>query len=256
MISVCILTKNSEKTIEKTLNSCKTFSEVILLDTGSSDLTLSIARNYPNVSVYKRPFSGFGELRNHLATLASNDWILALDSDEEVSPELIEEFTSLSLDSRFVYSIPRKNFLNKKWIRGCGWWPDRVKRLYNRKKTKFNHAMVHESLEESKTILLKHPLFHTPYRSTEEFLAKMQHYSSLFAEQYKGKRKSSFKKALGHGFFAFFKSYLLKRGFLDGKEGFIISLYNANTAFYKYLKLYELTTFGSPCRQEIHRSKA
>ena len=255
MISVCILTKNSEKTIDKTLDSCKNFAEVILLDTGSDDLTLSIAKKYPNVKVFEKLFSGFGELRNHLASLASNDWILALDSDEVLSPELVQEIFSLSLDSDTAYTIPRKNFLNQKWIRGCGWSPDRVKRLYHRKKTKFSLAKVHESLEEKKTTPLQNPLLHTPYRSTDEFLAKMQHYSSLFAEQYKGKKMSSFKKALGHAFFAFFKSFILKHGLFDGKEGFIISLYNANTTFYKYLKLSEMTISDSHLPQESHRSK-
>ena len=102
--------------------------------------------------------------------------------------------------------------------------------------------MVHESVlrKNLKVIQLKHPIFHTPYRTTFDFLAKMQHYSTLFAEQNQNKKKSSLAIAFTHATFAFFKSYFLQRGFMDGKEGFIISLYNANTAFYKYIKLKEL----------------
>ncbi len=254
MISICILTKNSEATIQETLDSVQAFEEILILDTGSTDTTLSIAKGYPNVKIFESPFCGFGELRNKVAAYAKNDWILALDSDEILPPALIQEILSLTLDPACAYTIPRKNFLNKKWIKGCGWYPDRVARLYNRKETQFCFSKVHESLETKNLISLKNPLLHTPYRSTQEFLVKMQHYSTLFAEQYKGKRKSSFRKALGHGLFAFFRSYLLKKGFLDGSEGFTISLYNANTAFYKYLKLKEIlnNSFASSSAK-IHR---
>lgn len=242
-ISVCILTKNCEATLPSTLASLSLFPEVVLLDNGSTEDTLKLAKGFPNVKIFESPFLGFGPLRNRAAQLASNDWILALDSDEILSPSLIEELLSIPLDSQKVYSIPRHNFYNGKRIRGCGWDPERVLRLYHRQRTSYSDAPVHESLLSSqmKLIPLKHPLLHTPYRSTADFLSKMQHYTTLFAEQYRGKRRSSFAKALGHGFFAFFRSYILKRGFLCGKEGFIISLYNGNTAFYKYLKLSELS---------------
>ncbi|MFI5343393.1 MAG: glycosyltransferase family 2 protein [Chlamydiales bacterium] len=240
MISVCILTKNGQATIRATLDSVRLFPEVLILDTESTDDTISIAKKYPNVKVHETTFCGFGPLRNIIAERASHDWILAIDSDEILSEGLIQEILSLSLDSSFAYTIPRHNFYRGKRILGCGWSPDAVARLYHRKTTRFSAAKVHESLETKNLIPLQYPLLHTPYRSTSDFLAKMQHYSTLFAEQYKGKRKSSFTKALVHGFFAFFRSYLLKRGMIDGTEGFIISLYNANTAFYKYLKLNEL----------------
>ncbi len=240
MITVCILTKNAERTIQSTLESVKSFPEVILLDTGSTDATLEMAKKYPNVEVRKAPFCGFGPLRNEIAAYAKNDWILALDSDEILSPSLIQEIHTLSPTSQIAYTIERHNFFNGKRIQGCGWSPDRVARLYHRKYTQFSPSFVHEALETPNLRSLQSPLLHTPYQSTGDFLAKMQHYSTLFAEQNRGKKTSSFKKALGHAAFAFFRSYFLKRGFLDGAEGFIISLYNGNTAFYKYLKLKEL----------------
>lgn len=239
MISVCILSKNSEKTLASTLESAKSFPEIILLDTGSKDQTIRIAKEYPNVKVFETLFKGFGPLRNEAASLASFDWILALDSDEIISPSLLLELSSMTLNPKVAYSMPRHNFYNGKRIKGCGWSPDRVVRLYNKNYVQFSKASVHESLELYPQIPFRSPLFHTPYRSTSDFLLKMEHYSSLFAEQYKGKRKSSFSKALLHSSFAFFRSYFLKRGIFDGKEGFAISLYNANTAFYKYLKLFE-----------------
>ncbi len=242
MISVCILTKNSAKTLSATLESTRLFREVLLLDNGSTDETLSLAQEYPNVHIHHSPFLGFGVLRNLAATKALCDWILALDSDEVLSPALLQEIDALSLqESSCIYSLRRRNFYQGREIFGCGWSPDWVERLYHRTQTSFGNQRVHESLQKGpgQCIPLHHPLLHTPYRSTEEFLAKMQHYSTLFAEEQAGKRHISFAGALGHSAFAFLKSYFLQKGLFDGKEGFFLSLYNANCTFYKYMKLLE-----------------
>lgn len=232
-----MLTKNCADTIEATLTAVRSFPEVIVLDNGSTDATLEIAKRFPNVQIHTSPFIGFGPLRNAAAKLAKHDWILALDSDEVPSPLLIEELFALQPDSRVAYAVRRHNYYNGKWIRGCGWDPEWVARLYHRGKCQYSESAVHESLIADQVVRLKGPLIHTPYRSTAEFLHKMQHYSTLFAEQNKG--KSSFGKAVLHGFFAFFRSYFLKKGWRCGAEGFVISMYNGNTAFYKYLKLAE-----------------
>lgn len=241
MITVCLLAKNSEATIAKALHSVQEFPEVIVLDNGSTDQTIPIAHGFPNVRVIHTVFKGFGPLRNEATSYASNDWILALDTDEEISPNLLEEIKGLKLTQDTVYSMPRKNTYNGKHIKGCGWHPDRVIRLYNRQATKYTDAEVHESVITHRLEVkqLKSPLMHVPFRSTAEFLAKMQHYSTLYAKEHAGKKRSCLTKALTHSFFAFCRSYFLQRGFLLGAEGFIISLYNANTAFYKYVKLWE-----------------
>jgi glycosyltransferase involved in cell wall biosynthesis len=239
MITVCILTKNAAATIKATLDSTRSFSEVLILDNGSTDHTLEIASQYPNVKICKSPFIGFGPLRNEAADLASNGWILALDSDEVLSPPLLQELSHLKLDPQESYTVARHNFYNGKRIRGCGWDPEYVARLYHRENTRYSTAQVHESLLAIKLHPLQSPLLHTPYRSTADFLAKMQHYSTLFAEQYRHKKRSSLAIALVHGIYAFIRSYFLKRGVFCGKEGFIISLYNGNVTFYKYLKLAE-----------------
>lgn len=242
MITVCILTKNSAATLAATLDSTTSFPEVILLDNGSTDATLKVASRYPNVRVETRAFEGFGRLRNLAAELASHDWILALDSDEVLSPALLAELKALSLAPQTVYSIPRQNYYNGKHIKGCGWHPDRVLRLYNRRWTAYGETRVHESLRTppgSAVHKLRAPLLHTPFRSAGEFLAKMQHYSTLFAEEHAGKKKASAIKAFFHGSWAFFRSYVLQKGFLLGAEGFMVSLYNAGSVTYKYLKLLE-----------------
>ena len=223
------------------MDSTISFPEVLLVDNGSMDETFEIGRKYPNVKIFYTPFLGFGPLRNKGASLAQNDWILALDSDEILSPSLIQEIDKLHLEKEAVYSICRHNFYNNKQIKGCGWHPEKVIRLYHRSSTSYCQSNVHESIikKDLKVIFLKHPILHTPYRTTSDFLAKMEHYSTLFAEQNQNKKKSSFITAIAHAFFAFFRSYVVKRGFLDGKEGFLISLYNGNTTFYKYIKLTE-----------------
>ena len=242
-ISVTILTKNSEPTLRFTLESVKDFPEVIVYDSGSTDKTLSIAQEFDNVRIVQGTFCGFGPTHNLATAQASHDWVLSIDSDEVLSPELVAEIQNLKLDLSQVYSLNRKNYFNQKWIRWCGGWhPDPVIRLYHRKMTQFSDAQVHEKIlsDHLQVVNLASPLMHTPYRNLSDFLSKMQTYSTLFAEQNRGKRNSSLKKAILHGWLAFFKSYVFKRGFLGGKEGFIISMYNGHTTFYKYLKLMEV----------------
>lgn len=240
-VSVTILTKNSEKHLEEVLCSLVKFDEVLLYDNGSTDRTLEIAKRFPNTKIVIGTFEGFGKTHNKASEAATHDWILSIDSDEIASAEMVEEIASLSWEFNNVYSFPRHNYFEGKWIRWCGWYPDRQYRLYNRKKTHFTNAEVHEAIitKNCTHIPLNSPIIHYSYANQTDFLAKMQSYSTLFAKQYAGKRKSSIPIAIGHGIGAFCKSYFLKLGFLGGAQGFIISIYNGNTAFYKYLKLRE-----------------
>lgn len=241
-ISVTVLTKNSQKYLREVLNALKDFNEVLVYDTGSTDNSLKIASEFPNTTILERHFVGFGPTHNVASNSARNNWILSIDSDEVVTKELANEISNLSLQSGCVYSFPRHNEYKGKWIKWCGWYPDRQIRLYNRTETQFTDALVHESImvKDFKEIKLEHPIRHYSYAHVADFLEKMQSYSTLFAKQYHGLRSSSTLTAALHGIFAFFKSYILKRGFLGGAEGFEISVYNGNTAFYKYLKLAEM----------------
>lgn len=241
LISATILTKNSQKYIVEVLESLSSLDEILICDTGSTDRTLEIVKEFPKVKIEQCPFIGFGPTHNLATTLAKNDWILSIDSDEILTPELVKEVSSLSLERGTVYSFPRHNEYKGKYIRGCGWSPDRQVRLYHRLDTRFTDVQVHERIMSDglKHVKLSGALRHYSYDSVSDFLLKMQSYSTLFAKEYQGKKSSSHCKALLHGFFAFFKSYILKKGFLDGSQGLEISIYNANTAFYKYLKLAE-----------------
>lgn len=250
MISVTILTKNSELYLDKVLSHLTRFSEVLLYDSGSEDQTFEIAKKYPNVVIHRGTFDGFGKTHNLASSLCKNDWILSIDSDEIVTPELLEEIFNLKLETSTVYSISRHNYYREKFIKGCGWYPDRVFRLYNKKTTSFTDALVHEAVitDNLKRCDLKEPILHFPYKSTQDFIHKMQLYSTLFAKEKAGKKKATFLSALSHGFFAFFKSYFLKHGFLLGSQGFEISFYNGITAYYKYLKLRDLNNIPNPLR--------
>ena len=244
MITVAILTLNSAQTLKKTLKSLSSFEEVLILDTGSQDETFSIAKTFPNVKLHTSTFIGFGSLRNKAAKLAKNDWILALDSDEELSSALIEEIkhAQLELEKDKVYSFPFVNFYNGKMVKCCGWHNESHVRLYNRQKTAFTDASVHERVMVPKGIKVESfqsPVFHYSMQSIDDFLRKIQRYSSLYAEEHQGRKKSSTFKAVFHGSFAFIKSYFFQKGCLYGKEGLVISIYNSSCSFYKYLKLQE-----------------
>ncbi|MCE5319187.1 MAG: glycosyltransferase family 2 protein [Parachlamydia sp.] len=240
-ISVTILTKNSQKYLQEVLASLKDFDEVLLFDNGSTDRTFEIAASFPNVKPVKGTFDGFGPTHNKASALAKWDWILSIDSDEVVTSGMAADIASTLLDPGAVYAFPRHNYFNGTFIKWCGWYPDKQIRLYNRTRTRFTDAQVHEAImtEGMHRVDLKGALRHYSYDTHADFLAKMQSYSDLFARQYCGRRSSSPWKALWHGIGAFMRAYIIKLGFLGGYEGFVISVYNGNTAYYKYLKLYE-----------------
>ena len=238
-LSVTILVKDAERTLKATLDSLKSFEDVVVIDNGSKDRTVEIAKSYPNVRVVHESFIGFGPLHNVATTHCKHDFILSIDSDEVLTEELQKEILLMNFNPQKAYALKRKSFYRGHFVKGCGWYPDPVVRIFNRKNFRFTADQVHEKVDctPNDIVFLKGYLNHTPYLSVRDFLSKMQLYSDLFAEQ--AMVKSSPGKAVGHGLFTFFKSYFLKKGFIDGYAGLLISAYNGHTAFYKYLKLYE-----------------
>jgi glycosyltransferase involved in cell wall biosynthesis len=227
--------------LDRVLQALHWCDEVIVLDTGSTDGTMALAANYANVSLHQLsgPFPGFGVAHQRATALARNDWILSVDSDEVVSPELAAEIAELRLDPGVVYSIPFRNHFNGRHITTCGWSPDRHERLFNRCATNFPSTAVHERVEVGELAVqpLRGPIDHYSYHSLQDFLRKMNAYATLFAEQHQGKKESSAAKAVLRSGWAFFKSYALELGFTQGREGLIISAYKAQTVFWKYLML-------------------
>lgn len=233
-ISVVIMTDGN--ILPETLHSIERFNEVVILHTGEEPYTCPLS----NAHVFIRPFEG-DMTRFFGIEKAKNHWILVLDSDEVLTPELIKEINALELSQDTVYSLPFKNYFNGRFIRGCGWYPDRRLRLFHRKQTNYHQMHLHSSVDirGMRVRKLKGHVLHYSYRTIRDFLHKMQLYSDLYAKDY-NKRPASLGKAIRHGLFAFFKSYILRRGFLDGKEGWIISVYQGHTTFYKYLKVMKM----------------
>lgn len=241
MISITIICKDNENTIARTIKSCASFDEVVLYDTGSTDRTIEIAKSFPNVSVHHGKLTGFGPTFNKATDSAKNDWILSVDSDEVISDELNAEIQKLTLEKGKVYSFPRHNYYNGKLIKGCGWYPDRLVRIFNRNDTRHTDHLVHPSISQDglQEVRLTHPLKHLSYVRTSQFISKLQHYTDLYAEDPVRNKPTPFTKVIIRTIYAFIRSYILKGGILDGKEGLVISIYNANSTFYKYLKVWE-----------------
>ncbi|PLY11001.1 MAG: glycosyltransferase family 2 protein [Arcobacter sp.] len=240
-ISAVVLAKNNENTIRRTLKSLKGFSDVVVYDNGSTDTTMNIAQEFSNVNLIQGEFKGFGWTKNHAASFAKNDWILIIDSDEVVDKELFETLQNKILDEKCVYKLNFKAFYKEIQVKYCGWNNQKIKRLYNKKCTQYNSNDVHEDIitDGFKIEELKGNVEHYSYHSISQFVIKADHYSTLFAQNNAGKKKSSPAKAYFNGFYSFIRTYIFKRGFLDGYVGLIIAFSHMVTNFYKYIKLYE-----------------
>lgn len=242
-ISVTMMVKNGERYLARSLEALKEFDEVVILDNGSADKSKEIAQGFENVSFYEAEFFGFGPMKNDMAEKARNPWVLNIDCDEILSPELIDEIRGLDLtDTQKVYALSRINHYREKPIKTCGWYPDFVKRLYCKDKVAFNLNQVHESLvipKDCQLVRLKGEFAHFTSTGVNDLVEKMHKYTTLSAKQ--SDKKVTIFASITHGLAAFLKSYLLRRGFLDGAEGFIISMNNAIGAYYKYVKIYEKT---------------
>lgn len=221
------------------------FSEVIVLDNGSTDNTIQIAKTFKNTKVFKHTFIGFGALKRLATSYTKNDWILSIDSDEILSNQLQKEIGNLDLkNEKIIFSIKRDNYYKNKLIKGCGWDNDYVLRLFNKNHTSFNERQVHESLiirNNSCIKKLNNPMKHYSFDNVTQLINKMQFYSTLWAKDNKNKKQSTPIKAISRAFVAFIKNFILQKGFLYGYEGLVISISNANGVFYKYIKLYELS---------------
>lgn len=237
-----VLTKNNEATIKKTLEALSTFKDVVVYDNGSSDATMEIAKKFPNVNLIQGEFKGFGWTKNKAASYAKNDWVLIVDSDEVVDETLRNTLQTKQLDNNTVYLLNFRAFYKNREVKHCGWNDQKIKRLYNKTITQYNANDVHEDIitDGLKTELLKGNMLHYSYQSIEQFVAKANTYSTLFAKNNARKKSSSPAKAFFNGIYSFIKTYFFKQGFRDGYIGLVIAYSHMVTNFYKYIKLYEL----------------
>jgi glycosyltransferase involved in cell wall biosynthesis len=242
-LSVILITRNEADNIAACLESVAWADEIIVVDSGSSDETPAICRRYtPHVTVTDWP--GFGPQKNRALDLASCDWVLSIDADERVTAELRTEIQRvLAAPEADAYALPRLSSFLGQPMRHGGWWPDYVTRLFRRGTARFGEARVHEALQvQGRCGRLHSHLVHHPYRRLGQVIGKMDSYSSAAALAMAERgRSAGLSNALLHGFFAFLRTYLLRAGFLDGKLGFVLAVSNGEGAYYKYLKLAELS---------------
>ncbi|MDP3466657.1 MAG: glycosyltransferase family 2 protein [Sulfuricurvum sp.] len=241
MLSAVIIVKNGASTLSQCLDSLAVFDDVVVFDNGSTDNTALIASQYPNVQLIDGEFTGFGPTKNAAAAYAKYDWILSLDADEVLNEAIVGEITGLAFESKTVYSLLRRNFYKTTEIAHC-WGADEIVRIYNRKTTRYSDKQVHEHIltDGLSVAKLTNSFSHYPYPNISEFILKADRYSTLFARDNVGKKSSSPTKAFFNALYSFFRTYILKRGFLDGYAGLIIAFSHMATNFYKYIKLYEM----------------
>lgn len=247
-LSVTVITKNEAHNIEACLRSVMFADQLVVLDSGSTDDTAAIARSLGAEVVCSADWQGFGIQKNRALALARCDWVLSLDADERVTPELQAEIqATLNAPAFDVYALPRLSSYCGQYMRHSGWYPDRVTRLFRRQAAQFSEDLVHERVVASRPVGQLHsPMLHESFRNFEAVLDKANRYStagalSLFS---KGKQ-ASLGKALGHGLWAFIRTYFLRCGFLDGRMGLVLAISNAEGTYYRYLKLWLLRRDGS-----------
>jgi glycosyltransferase involved in cell wall biosynthesis len=241
-LSVVIITKNESQNISRCLKSVEWADEITVLDTGSEDSTIDICKD-AGCKIFSSEWLGYGRSKALVVTKASNDWILSIDADEELSPELAAAIQKLFVtEPEFcAYRIRRCSYYLGKMIRHCGWNRDFPVRLFNRQFGTFNDKMTHESVKiEGPKGTFKEPLYHYTYPTLDSHIDKMQCYSefSATALYQKGVHRGVIFAVLS-GWFKFIKMYVLQAGFLDGKIGFVLAKNSAFGVYLKYQKLWQ-----------------
>lgn len=240
-LSVIIIAKNEEQRLPRCLESVAFADEVIVLDGGSTDRTVEVAQARGARLEVCTSWNGFGPQKNRALDMATQDWVLSLDADEEVTPELADEIRATLRSPTFdCYAVPRLSEFCGRFLRHSGWYPDYVARLFKRGTARFSDDLVHERLMPVGPIgRLRHPLLHRGYRDASDNLRKIDRYSTAWAEQEATRgRRTSFAAAPLHGLAAFVKTYIFRLGFLDGAAGLAVAISSAEVAYYKYLKLW------------------
>lgn len=237
-LSVVIITKNEAHIIGTTLQSLQGLTDdFIIVDSGSTDATIEICNKF-NATIIETTWDGYGQNKNKGIDAAKYNWILNLDADEAIDAELKTAIMQLQLnDEETVYNFKFKNFFGDKWIRFGEWAGDKHIRLFNRNKVRWNTAAVHEGLmlgNKTKVVLLRGNILHYTTEHIDEYIGKTIAYARLNAQKYQqqGKQANFFKLRMAPGF-TFFQHYILRLGFLDGWEGYLIA---KTTAWYTFLK--------------------
>jgi len=244
-LSVLVITRNEAHNLHDCLQSMHGWvDEIIVLDSQSTDATVAIAQQHGAKVAQPADWPGFGPQKNRALDLATCDWVFSIDADERVTPELAAEIIQAlkTGNAQVAYKVPRLSSYCGKIIHHAGWQPDYVLRLFKRGTAQFSDDLVHERVvSDQKVVALDNHLLHYSYLNFSQVLSKVDAYSSASAKQaYARGKRSSVAGALGHGAWAFFRTYVIRRGFLDGAHGLALSISNAETSYYKYLKLWHM----------------
>ncbi len=245
-LSVVIITFNEEANLPRTLESVKWAEEIIVVDSQSTDRTVEIARTF-NANVFVEPWKGFAAQKTSAIEKATSDWVLSIDADEVVPSDLRAEIQSAIAGSNKPgapdgYWMPRMNYILGRWMRHGGYWPDHKLRLFRRGLGHLPARAVHETIQvNGKLGFLREPLFHEPYPTLATYIEHMDRYSSLGAGMAATKSGGfSVMDIVFRPFFTFIYNYIIRLGFLDGREGLLLHLYHSVYVSWKYAKAWEL----------------
>ncbi len=244
-LGVALITKNAERHLRHCLNAVRFADDIVVLDSGSTDATVAIARECGARVEIDTDWQGFGVQKNRAIARLQTDWILLIDADEVVSDGLAASIQAAIRPGRTAadtYALDRLSRFCGRWIRHSGWRPDTVPRLFRRGTAHFSDDRVHERLVfDGPAPTLDGVLLHYSYDDISEVLRKLDSYSALGAQQrFERGASAGLPKAISRALWAFLRTYFLKRGFLDGEAGFMIATLNAQTVYYRFLRLAEL----------------
>ena len=242
-VTATVITFNEAANIAAALASLSWADEIIVVDSESTDRTAAIARQF-TAKVIVRPWPGYVAQKNFAAEQASHDWIFSLDADERVTPELAAEIKAVigKGPGAAGFRVPRVTFHLGRWMRSTDWYPDYQLRLYDRRRARWAGRYVHESVKADGPVeYLRSELQHFAYRDHAHHLETMDRYTTLAAKQmFEEGRRAGFFHLLVHPPAAFFRNYVLRGGFRDGKAGWNVSAMNARYVRLKFAKLWEL----------------
>lgn len=249
-ISVAIITQNESDRLPACLDSLSFADDILVVDSGSTDRTVAIAEAF-GCRVLTEAWRGYAGQKQFAVDHCLYDLVLILDADERIPPETAQEIKRICRNDRqtcAAYSFSRKNFFHNRWIRHCGWWPDRIVRLVDRRQGQFSGRLVHEQwLTRGDVKPLDLSIEHYSFRNYSDLIHKMETYSSLSAQEMLRKHRGvAWWTPITHGFWMFLRTYLLERGILEGFDGFMIAVLNAGGSFLKYAKYREMKQSNTP----------